>query len=306
MRIRLRLALLAIAALLSVGLIACGDDDDGGGGAQTTDARTLLKKAFASPAESGDLRLKVSVDLDGGGVEGPIGLTLTGPFESRGDASLPKADWDVSVNAGGLAFQGGIKLTDDNAYLEFQGDAYELGNLISKVPEDAREEGFLENLGFDPASWLDDPKVEDGQDIGGDSTRRVKGAVNVEKVVRDVLGALDSPELKRDLGPAGDLISPPELSEEDFDKMREAVDQFDFEANVDEDDKLRRILMKAKFDVPSDAGVGDLQGGTITIDYVLEKVGGEVDVEAPSNPQPIGQLLQKFGITDPFGLTERQ
>jgi hypothetical protein len=206
-----------------------------------------------------------------------------------------------------VTLRGGLKITDDNAFLEFRGEAYEIGTRLFELAEDGGDEIGKKgptDLGLDPASWLDDAKVEEGQDIGGDATRKVTGSVNTEKVVRDALDALSSPELKRQFG--GESPSPPDLSERDYDKLREAVDDVHFEANVDEDDVLRRILAKVSFDVPRDSGVGAPRGGRVTVDYALEKVGGDVDVDAPRNPQPLGELLREFGITDAFGLPRRQ
>lgn len=310
MRTGLRLALLALTGALVLLLVACGDDDKDTG-ASTNDPRALLERAFAKPVDSGEVRARIGVGLEGmEGLDGPIALTVRGPFESRGEDRLPNADLDLGVKAGGLAFDAGLKLTDDKLYLEFQGDSYEVGDLPGGVEGASGKDGKgggLAGLDLDPSSWLEDPELEDGREIGGDATRRITGSVDVEKAVEDLLSVLDSPEVKRELESEGDrLPALPELDDEDRDKLREAIKDVRFEANVDGDDVLRRVLVKGSFDVPSDAGIGGLEGGDISVDYVLEKVGGEIDVQPPRNPQPLGELLRKFGLTDPFGLTERQ
>lgn len=303
-----RLVCLAVVSVLAVFLVACGGDD-GGDDADTRDARALLSKAFSRSPDSGEVRLRVRVDLDGmEELDEPIALTVTGAFESRGEAHLPEADWRLAVNAAGLPFRGRLKLTDDKAYLEFQDDAYEVGSLrdISGDSDEGGDGELLTGIDLDPETWLDDPELEDGQEIGGDPTRKVTGSVDVEQVVRDLLGILRSPEVKRELGPQAELFDPPELSEEDYDKLRDAIEELTFEANVDGNEYLRRLLIKARFDVPSDAGAGDLEGGDLSVDYVAEKVRADVEVRPPRNPQPLGELLRGFGLNFNFGPTERQ
>ena len=91
-------------ALLAVGLLAgCGNEDESGGGGgssggKSEDPAALLKKAFATHVESGELKLKMNVDVKGSAkMSGPLSLEIGGPFKSRGQNELPLLDWDIDV-----------------------------------------------------------------------------------------------------------------------------------------------------------------------------------------------------------------
>ncbi len=111
-------------------------------------------------------------------LDGPITVSLDGPYESNGEGKLPSLDWDVSVQAAGLRFKGGVVVTDDNAFIEFGGRTYEVGTQLfaslSKRFSNGGGVGSLKGLGLDPASWLQDPQVDEGDDVGGDATRKIK------------------------------------------------------------------------------------------------------------------------------------
>jgi hypothetical protein len=205
----------------------------------------------------------------------------------------------------GQDLDAGLIVTGDNAYVDFRGQSYEVGEqLFSQLKRNfAQQQGqsggqqSLKQFGIDPAEWLDDPKVEDGEDIGGDSTRKISGDVDVKQAVKDVLEALRSPALRRQLESQGQAIPQiPEVSDDTIDKVADAIEELRFEVNVDENDIARRFFAEAEFDVPEDADAGELEGGKVSFTYVLEKVGIDPDIKAPANPQPLGVLLRQFGL----------
>lgn len=296
--------LLALLATLVLALSGCGGDDGGGEGSE--DARALLERAFGKQVDSADLKLEVKADLEGlDQLKGPISLTIEGPFKSNGPKELPNLDWDVKVGGLGQDIEAGLMVASENAYVVFRGQSYEVGEQLfgqikrSFAQQQSQSGGrqSLEQFGVDPTEWLDDPKVEDGEDIGGDSTRKVSGDVDVKQVVKDVLEALRSPALRRQLESQGQAIPQiPEVDDDTIDKVADAIDELRFEVNVDGDDIARRFFAEAEFDVPEDVDAGALKGGKVSFSYVLEKVGIEPEIKAPANPQPLGVLLRQFGL----------
>ena len=203
------LVLLTIIATLALAAVAAGCGGDGGSGG-SDDAEALLDKAFAKEVDSADLKIDMSADLEGvQQLSGPISLTIEGPYKSQGKEKLPLFDWDISAQGSGQSFSGGLVVTADNAFVEFQGTNYEVGTELFKSYTDqleaqtAQGPQSLKALGVDPASWLDDPEVEDGQEIGGDSTQVITGDVNVERAVKDFFDVLKSPAIKRQLEAQG-------------------------------------------------------------------------------------------------------
>ena len=299
-----RTRLLALLAVLMLTLAGCGGDDGGGG--DSKDARALLEKAFSKQVDSAELKLDLKADLKGlDQLKGPVSLALSGPFKSTGDKSLPVLDWDMKVRFAGQTIDAGLIVAEDNAYVSFRGQAYEVGkqlfsqikSSLAKQQEQAGGQQSLKRFGIDPAGWLDDPKVEDGEDIGGDSTRKVSGDVDVKQVVKDVLEALRSPTLRRQLESQGQQVPPvPEVSDEDIDKVADAIKELRFEVNVDENDIARRLFAEADFDVPEGTNAGPLMGGKVTFGLVLEEVGVDPEITAPARPQPLSSLLGQFGL----------
>ena len=236
-------------------------------------------------------------------LNGPISLTIEGPYKSQGKKKLPLFDWDVNVQGGGQSFAGGLVVTTDNAFVEFQGTNYEVGTELftqfASQVEQQSDEGpqNLKALGIDPATWLNEPEVKDGEDIGGDSTQVITGDVDIERVINDFYELLQSPTIKRQLEAQGQTA--PEIkkpTEEQIQKVKDSIENLKFEANVDENDVLRRLLLDAEFKVPEGADAGSLQGGKVRFEFLLNEVGNDPKIEAPTDARPLSELTQRFGL----------
>ena len=299
MRCPLLLAIIATLALAAVGA-GCGGDGEGG---SSDEAEALLKKAFATEVDSADLKIDVSAELEGvPQLNGPLSLTIEGPYKSQGKKKLPLFDWDISVEGAGQSFAGGLVVTADNAFVQFQGTNYEVGTELfqrfaSQIEQQPAQAQDLKALGVDPASWLNDPEVNDGDDIGGDSTQVVTGDVDLERVVKDFYDLVQSPAIKQQLeaqGQAAPEIKEP--SQEQLDKVKDAIENLKFEANVDENDVLRRVFLQAEFKVPEGTDAGSLQGGKASFEFLLNEVGNDPQIEAPEGARPLSELTQRFGL----------
>lgn len=296
--------LFALLALLAVGLLAgCGDsnDDKAGGGGKSDDPAALLKKAFATQPTSGELKMKAGFDVQGSTkMSGPASFTLEGPFKSRGKNKLPLLDWDITVSGAGQNLSGGVVATEDNAFLKFRGQTYEVGTALYEqfVRQQEKQSKAgpqdLQELGIDPGAWLQDGKVSDGQNIGGSATREVTGTIDVEKMVSDISDAVKSPALRKQLQGSGQSV--PEISDADKQKVVDAVKDAKLTVNVDDQDVARKVVLSATFDVPKGVDADGATGGKVDFAYELPKVGGNVDITAPSDAKPLSLLLQQFGL----------
>lgn len=304
------LALFAALALLA----GCGGDDGGPSAKESADAQALLEKAFSKQVDSAELKLDLKADLKGlDQLKGPISLSISGPFESSGSDQLPVLDWDVKVKLAGQTIDAGMVVTKDNAYVTLRGQSFEVGEQLfgqiqSSFARQQKQAGggqqSLKQFGIDPTDWLKDPKVEDGEDIGGDSTQKISGDVDAKKVVEDVLGALRSPALRKQLESQGQAL--PEVDSSAVEQVTDAIKKVRFEVNVDENDVARRVFAEAEFDVPDDADLGALEGGKVSFGFVLEKVGIDPEIEAPANPQPLSLLLRQFGLGGGSAIPQQQ
>jgi hypothetical protein len=308
MRLRLRPAA-ALAPLLVVALIGagCGNSkDDSSKDSGSTDATALLQKAFAQPVKSADLNIDAKVDLDGvKGINGPLEFKVAGPFKSNGTKALPVADFKMTTAGAGQNINAGFILTNDNAYVTIQGQSYEVGTKlfntfksgVASAPAQANPSTTLKKFGVDPAKWLTDAKVEDGPDVGGDSTRKITGTVDVGALVKDVFAAARSPKLRKQLEATGQPVpSIPNVSDKELKQVEDAIKKATVEVDVDGNDVARRVAAAIDFTIPAGVNAGSLKGGSATFEYSLPKIGVEPVIKAPANPQPLSGLLGSLGL----------
>ncbi|MGH2987587.1 MAG: hypothetical protein ACRDLO_12995, partial [Solirubrobacterales bacterium] len=217
-RIRTYFALCALALVVPVLIAGCGGDDS-----SDVDPQTVLDETFDNEesVSSGDLSLSV-----GGAAEGDQGgsveASLSGPFQGDPDdpTAIPQLDWTGSLTAEGAGqsvnFEGGITVTEDNAYVEYAGNAYEVGaqtfGEFKKLAEQASaQQTETEGLSFSDAftqgceqslqaqggdtaacqidfeGWLGDLTNEGEEEIEGAETVHIGGSLDVETMLGDLI-----------------------------------------------------------------------------------------------------------------------
>ncbi len=274
-----------LAALAMTGVSAgCGSDARDAGRAETSgEARALLENAFDKQkgVDSGDVALELKANVKGARLlDGPVELRLDGPFKSNGEKRLPSLDWDVGFSGAGLRLSGGVIVTEDDAFLRFQGRSYELGKetfaKIARRLEPTHADRRLRpgQIGLDPVSWLQSPKVGDGGPVGGEDTRKITGSVDVHKAIGDVVDLIGSPALRKK-------------------EIEDAITKMHVELNVDRNDVLRRFFTRIVFKGSRDGGE---VRGSLSLAYVLRKVGTNPVIRAPSGARPLSELLGGFGL----------
>lgn len=326
-RIRTYFALCALALVVPVLIAGCGGDDS-----SDVDPQTVLDETFDNDesVSSGDLSLSL-----GGSAEGDQGgsfeASLSGPFQGDPDdpTAIPQLDWTGSLTAEGAGqsvnFEGGITVTEDNAYVEYAGDAYELGaqtfGEFKKLAEQASaQQSETEGLSFSEAftqgceqslqaqggdtsvcqidfgSWLtEDPTSEGTEDIEGTETEHISGSLNVEAMLQDLV----------ELGTAVPEASAAGVpTEEQVQQIADAVSEASFDVYSGVDDRVLRgldfnlVIDPSAIPEASAAGVDSIDAN---FSMRLAGVNEEQEISAPSDAQPIDELLGQFGV-DPGSL----
>jgi hypothetical protein len=306
MRTRFPLLLALLAALSMAALAACGSDGDSSKSSSSSgssDPKALLKKAFATHVDSGVLDLKAQANVQGSGqASGPFSVSLHGPFQSRGAKKAPLLDWKIQASGAGQSQQASLTVTEDNAYVGFRGQEYEVGSDLYKRYLRQAQAGSTKNgkttfsdLGADPADWIENPKVSSGPDVGGDSTQRVSGSVKVRTMVADFAKILRSPKVKEQLRRQGQSPSRiPKISNSELDQVDKAIKRATFTVDVDDKNRARQVALAAVFTAPSGSS-GSVKGGTVRFGYSLPEVGTKPTITAPKDAKPLALLLQQLG-----------
>lgn len=311
MRMRAPLLRSLVAALAACALVvlagACGGDDE------ESSPRSLLNVAASKKIESAEVRLRTDANVPGFPILGSrIVITGSGPFVANGPDALPEFDWNVVMRAGGQTFPTRVSGIDGKVYVEFMGQFYEADEQLLErfglgAPSGRKQPTSLRQLGLEPDKWLTRTKVSDGEEIGGDSTRLITGAVAKRAVIDDLLATVDAKRLTE----AGDDVEGlPELNDENAAKVADAIDSAKVEVNVDDDGYPRRVYAKLGFTVPKDVKDTAIESGTVTFELVLEQIGDvTVNVEPPFDPDPLSDLFDFagaiFGIDEPSDLWRR-
>ena len=137
-RIRPLIAALVIALPVPAAVAGCG----GGSSSNNEDPNQVLKETFNNDTKvtSGHMNISLSGSAEGT-QSGSLSATIDGPFQS--DASnqnaFPQLDLTAKVTASGAGqsfnFDGSLITTKDNAYVDYQNQAYEVGTALLAVRE---------------------------------------------------------------------------------------------------------------------------------------------------------------------------
>ncbi len=307
----LQAILLALLATLALGVAACG----GGGGdaaSEDTDVDTLLSDTFSGKdkkIESGKLAVKLDVDAKGAeGVNGPITLSVGGPFQSQGAKKLPKFDIDFAFEGAGQSIKAGLTSTGTKGFVNFQGTEYEVSDQVFQQfkagYEQAQKNGTsksqqqsLSSLGLDPRQWLTNPKNEGDAKVGDDDTIKITGGVDVNKLLDDVNTALSK---VKQLGAQGTQNLPSQLTAEQRKQVTDAIKNPKVEIYTGKEDKiLRRMVVSLGIVDPK----GSAGSATVNFDLSISDLNEDQEISEPSGAKPFDQLLSKFGGLGGLGST---
>jgi hypothetical protein len=289
-----RALFLLVLALVAAVAAACG-------GGSSEDVKATMDKAFSTPIKSANVNLDVTLKLDGiKQLNGPIKLSVQGPYESGGSKTIPKVDFDIAASAAGQNFTAGFISTGDNAWVSFQGQNYEVGSAaIAQVNQQIaqaggqKKQGGLSQFGIDPKTWLTDAKDEGSDKVAGVETQHVSAALDVSAFVDDInkLVAKAGGNL-----PGG--ATAPQLTPEEKKQIEDVVKNPRFDVYVGkDDDTIRRLSADITFEVPKDqqAQLSGLTGGTLSFSIEFADVGKPQTITAPSSSKPLSELTSQLG-----------
>ena len=295
----LQAILLALLAALALGVAACGGGGDEA--SEDTDVDTLLSDTFKGDKDvkSGKLDLKLDIDAKGAEVEGPIKLSVSGPFQSEGDKKLPTFKIDFAFEGAGQSIKAGLTSTGTKGFVNFQGNDYVVSDQVFKQfkagyeqaqsQQGNKETQSLSSLGLDPRQWLTNPKNEGEAKVGDDDTIKITGGVDVNKLLDDVNQALKK---TRELGVQGTDQLPTQLTAEQRKQVVDAVKDPKVEIYTGKEDKILRRMVVALgiVDTQNEAGSADIK-----FDLAISDLNEDQEVSEPSGAKPFDQLLSQLG-----------
>ena len=301
-RIRTTVAVLAIALPIIAIVAGCG----GGSSSSSEDPEQVLDQTFNNPTKITSGKLDLSIDGSAEGQQsGNFSATITGPFQTdpSNTTAFPQLDLAVSVSGsqGGpsISFDGSLIATKDNAYVEYQGQTYEVGTALFKKFAQAYERSasqahaqnnqqqsassIFKQFGVDPSTWLTNVSNEGTTDVDGQDTIHIHGDADVSRIVSDLN------KIAQQAGSATQSVSPAQL-----DQLKSAVKSASIDVYAGTSDKLlRKLSLALTIEPPASSGVTSVN---VNFSVTLSDVNQPQTVSAPSGAKPLTGLLQQFGI----------
>lgn len=310
-RLRFPYVLAAVAALVATSLVlaACGGDSSDKSGASP---QTVLDEATLRGIESGEIDLTLALAApgsEGGNVE----VSLSGPFQGEGQGSLPQVDMtakaDGTYEGEKVDFEGGIVLLPNSAYVNYEGIEYEVDpttfSFVESTLKQAQREGGAESGSAGAAAcqeefgklkvgdFLADGANEGAAEVGGESTTKVSGELEVSAAIDAVLEVVESQACRTQLAAAGPLPSEAEI-ESAKEEIGGAVKTARVDVYVGDDDIVRQISMQLAIE-PQKGGSGPSKVD-LDLDLKLTGVNEEQQISAPENAKPLSKLFLKLGV----------
>jgi hypothetical protein len=300
-------ALVALAAAFS----ACGGSSSKSG----EDPQKVIDEATLKGVESGNLDLSLSVKAQGK-EGGNLEASLSGPFQSAGEGSEQLPELDLTAKAKGsfngedINFEGGLTVLSDRAFVNYKGTEYAVDpttfSFVKSALEKSQKQGEAQGKSagatacqeavsdLKVGSFIDNLSNEGSADVGGATTTKISGDLNVPGAIDALLELTKNPACSSQLGAAGPLPSGAEL-----DKAKAQVEGALKKAHVDvyvgNDDIVRRIAAELSIEPPKQSSGGPKKV-ELGFELSLDGVNESQTIEAPSGAKPLNDLFLKLGV----------
>ncbi|HEU4392205.1 MAG TPA: hypothetical protein VFR04_01080 [Solirubrobacterales bacterium] len=301
-------ALLAAVVVLATALTACG-------GGSSDDPQQVLDDATLEGVESGNIDASISVKSEG--KEGSdVDVSLSGPFQSRGNGDLPELALTASANGKAqgddVDFEGGLTLLSEYGFLNYEGTEYEIDpttfGVIRSGFEEAQGQGAEGNAadvtacqeaaeGFEVGNFADELSDEGSVDVDGTSTTKVSGDLNTAGAIDALIKLTEDPACSAQLEAAGPL--PVDELEEAKGELTSSVKKAHLDVYVGDDDIIRRVAAELTVEPEGTSG----EKVEVEFDLTLSGVNEEQDISPPANSKPLEGLFRKLDI-NPIELLE--
>jgi hypothetical protein len=304
-RIRTLVAVLAIAVPVPAVVAGCG----GGSSSNGEDPQKVLDETFNNPTKISSGKLAISLDGSAEGQQsGSFNASISGPFQAdqNDPTAFPQFDLTASVSGsqGGpsLSFNGSVIATKDNAFVEYQNQAYEVGTSVfkqftqayaqaAKQSQAQKNQSVFERFGIDPSTWLTNVSNEGTTDVEGTSTIHIHGDADVAKIFSDLQ------KLSQQTGSSTQQFTPDQLNQ-----LKSAVKQASIDVYSGADDHLlRKLGLSLQITPPSGSGA-NVSSVNVNFSITFSDVNQSQTITGPSNAKPLSDLLQQLGIPGLPGL----
>ena len=299
----------AVMVALATAFAACGGSSDKSG----ENPQTVVDEATLQGIESGNLDLSLGIDA-AGKEGGNVDVSLSGPFQAgEGKGSYPQ--FDLAAKAAGkvggeaVNFEGGLTLLPNTAYVEYEGTEYEVDPTTfsfveSAIKEEQKRAGAEgESAGLTAcqeeagklkiADFVENLSNEGSAEVGGTSTTKISGDLNVAGAIDSAVELVEGPACKAQLGAAGPLPSKAEIDQAK-NEVKGAVKTAHVDVYVGDDDIVRQISTQLKIE-PKSPGSGP-KSVEIDFDLKLTGVNEEQEISVPGNAKPLNALFIKLGV----------
>ncbi|MDQ6751181.1 MAG: hypothetical protein M3Z33_10560 [Actinomycetota bacterium] len=270
----------------------------GCGGGTKEDPAKVLDQTFSGKrtVRSGKVKVRVAVDAKGlSGVNGPVTITLTGPFE-RPARQLPKFDLDTTLTAGGRTLAVGAVSTGDKGFIKFQGSAYAVPDTIFAGFKQGFEQARSTSPGIDPRKWMRHPSVEGDEEVAGEATTHVSSDIDVPKLLDDRARILQK---ANQLGVARNRQVSTNLTAAQKKAVVDTIEHPRFDVYSGKHDRiLRKLTVAFAFNVPAkqQQRANGLKSGRVTVDVELADVNRPEPTRAPTKLKPFSELRSALSI----------
>lgn len=311
-----------MALTLPAAIAGCGGD-----GGSDQDPQEVIDATFNNDATVTSGVLDLSVDASAGD-QGSFDASLSGPFQGvEGDpTALPQIDLTATVSGEGAGqsvnFDGGLTITDDNIFVTYGGQAYEVGSDTFNQLKDSIEastgqaqgsdtgdaaasfqagcEQAIEAQGgdasacdFELSGWFTNLTNDGTEDLDGASVVHVSGDVDISQMLGDLVGIAQSVP-----GAEG------QVDQAQVDQVSEAISDASFDIYSGEDDNiLRKLDVNVSVDPSAIPGSEVVPVDSVDLGFSvgISDVNEEQTIDGPSDAQPIDELLGQFGLGGSLG-----
>ncbi len=297
--------LFAALIALSAALAACG------GSSSSSDPEAVVEEATLQGIESGDLNLTLGIDIEGE-KSGHVEVKASGPFQSEDEAEYPEVDLSATAKGkvGGekVDFEGAFTLLGQKAYVGYEGTEYEVDpTTFSFVKATLKEKSGASGQsgeasgckdaasGLEPSDFVENLKSEGSADVGGTSTTKVSGELDIPGAIDAVSTLSEDPACSEQLSAAGAFPSGAEL---DAAKgiVEESVKSAHVDLYVGDDHIIRRVVAEEKIEPQAGAASGGAKSVEIDLDLSLTGVNEDQTISAPKGSKPLSDLFLKLGV----------
>jgi hypothetical protein len=294
--------LFAALIALATAFAACG-----GGGSD--DPQSVVDEATLQGIESGNVDLSLGIDIKGS-KGGHLDVGVSGPFQGESEAEYPELDMTASVKGaiGGekVDFEGGLTLLGNKAYVGYAGTEYEVDpttfNFVRTIVKrrsgkkrstelTACQEAAAE---LQISDFVENLKGEGSADVGGTSTNKVSGDLDVSGAVEAAVELSEDPACSEQLNAAGPFSAA--RIEKAKAQVEESLEGAHVVLYVGDDHIVRRITAQATVKPPKGPGGGGAESAEIDLDLTLAGVNEEQAISAPQGSKPLSDLFVKLGV----------